>query len=117
MDLRECYKKMQGDYEDVLERLPSEASVAKFLRKFLLDENYQKLQKAISQNDVATVFATTHNLKGMCANLSITALAKSSSRLCEAVRGGTVKEPLMPLMEQVTSDYEMTVQAIQGLDA
>ena len=35
MTIRECYEKMGSDYDAVLERIPSEAIITKFAKKFI----------------------------------------------------------------------------------
>lgn len=106
----------EGDYKDVMGRLPGEALVAKFLKKFVESDVYDKLQQAVEEKDYANVFAHSHNLKGMAANLSITALYKSASTLCDAVRDGVVKGDVDALMADTAAKYEMTLNAIAQLE-
>ncbi|MDE5893170.1 MAG: Hpt domain-containing protein, partial [Acetatifactor sp.] len=58
-----------------------------------------------------------HNLKGVCANLSISKLGSSSSDLCEELRGGKYTDKVEPLMAVVQADYDATVAAIRQLQA
>ena len=44
MTLQECYAALEGDYQEVLGRLYSEALVQKFVGKFLSDKSFQLLQ-------------------------------------------------------------------------
>ena len=115
MNLRECYEKMHGDYDDVCERLPREESVIKFLKRFLDDKNFPELMAAVAEEDYEKIFSTTHNLKGICANLSITRLKESSSELCEAVRHGKPNYDIQSFVDKVAKDYEDTKQAISEL--
>ena len=41
MNLKECYRKLGGDYDEVLTRLYSEDMIRRFLIKFLNDGTYK----------------------------------------------------------------------------
>ena len=41
MDIKECYKEMGADYEDVLRRMGSDSLVERFTLRFLDDKSYQ----------------------------------------------------------------------------
>ena len=43
MNLKECYRKLGGDYDEVLTRLYSEDMIRRFLIKFLNDGTYKLL--------------------------------------------------------------------------
>ena len=47
MTMRECYKAIGGNYEDVLRRLHNEALIQKFTLKFLEDPSYLLLKQAL----------------------------------------------------------------------
>ena len=116
MNLQECYEAFGGDYVGVMNRLPKEASIIKFLRKFAESDEFEKLIEAVKANDLETVFATSHNLKGMSANLSITEFSKSASDVCECVRGGEIMGDLASLVEKASQDYAKTIDAIKQLE-
>lgn len=116
MNLKECYEAMNGDYEDAMARLMREASVAKFLRKFIDSQDYSKMEEAITAKDYKAVFMHSHTLKGVCANLSISALQHSSSDICEAVRNGEPTEDLNALLEIAKKDYDLAISCIKALD-
>jgi len=116
MNLKEVYEAMGGDYDSVMTRLPREASVIKFLKKFVEAEDYSKMIEAADNKDYETLFAVSHTVKGVCANLSITALSNSSSALCESVRGGAPTIDIAPLVEECKKDYAVTVDAISKLE-
>ena len=116
MNVRDVYDYMKADYEDVISRLPREESIAKFLRMFQKNEDYAKMVQGIEAKDYALVFSSSHNLKGMCGNLSLTTLAKSSSEICEATRHGEPEIDLQPLLEQAKFDYELIMEGIDLLD-
>ncbi|MCR5666110.1 MAG: Hpt domain-containing protein [Eubacterium sp.] len=105
MTLQECYEAIGGDYNDVMGRLPKEDLIEKFLKKFAEGEEYRQLQKAIEEKDHKEIFATSHTMKGVCANLGLKALFEVVSQLCESVRNGEPKEDIAPLVEAVKTQY------------
>lgn len=117
MTTRECYELMGADYEDVLGRLMTEKLVKKFLYKFADARDMEELKSSLAAKDYATAFRMAHNLKGVCANLSITRLGASSSELCEELRDGKYTDQVEPLLATVLADYEATLEAIGKLQA
>lgn len=116
MTLKECYTLLEGDYDDVLARLSSEALVKRFLFKFLDDLSYNNLLNSLEAEDYKEAFRAAHTIKGICQNLSFTKLFESSNRLTDALR---VEEKcdVTDLVEQVKKDYEQTSSAIKALKA
>ncbi len=113
MTIETCYQKMGGDYNEVLGRLGSEALVRKFLLKFLEDQSYPLLERAMAGEDWAEAFRAAHMLKGVCQNLAFSRLAVSSSALTEALRGGYSSQA-PALAEDTARDYAVTVEAIRA---
>lgn len=113
MTLQECYAAMGGNYADVLSRLPSERLVQKFVFKFLDDPSYDLLCAAMEAKNYEEAFRAAHTIKGVCQNLSLTLLLKSSSSLSDALRHGWTPEA-EPLALQVKADYLTTTQAIRA---
>ena len=56
MTLQECYAALEGDYQEVLGRLYSEALVQKFVGKFLSDKSFQLLQDTLKAEDYEEAF-------------------------------------------------------------
>lgn len=115
MTLKECYAALGGDYDEAMGRLRSERLVQKFVLKFLHDGSYDLLCRSMEQEDWGEAFRAAHTIKGVCQNLSFTELGKSSSELCEALRGGHTPQA-DPLARQVQEDYQRTAQAIQAFE-
>lgn len=115
MNLIECFKAIEGDYEGVIGRLMTEERVKKFLLMFLKDTSFNTLCTAMDCADYETAFRAAHTLKGTCANLGIAKLQSSASELTEALRGG-VKDSAASLFKQVKNDYEQTINAIKELN-
>lgn len=111
MTLQECYQALDGDFADVSARLPSERLVQKFILKFLDDPSFQLLMASLQSGDVSEAFRASHTLKGVCQNLSLTRLYRSSHALTEALRGGSA-DGCEALARQVAADYRQTVDAI-----
>ena len=113
MNLKECYVMLGGDYDEVLARLYSEDMIRRFLNKFLNDGTYRLLLEQLSLENYLEAFRAAHTLKGICDNLGLSDLCKSSSMLTEALRSGNHPENLPVLKTQVCTDYVEAVSAIQ----
>ena len=117
MNVEQCYEAMHGNYADVMSRLRTDERVAKFLRRVPSDGNYEILCDAMKSGNADEAFRAAHTIKGICLNLSLTALLKSSSALTEALRGKTeIGANIAPLFETLKTDYETTIEAIKNLD-
>ena len=116
MTLKEMYKAFDGDYNDVMGRLPSESLVKKFVVKFLDDKSYQLLTDSLKNGELETAFRAAHTLKGVCQNLSFTRLYESSHAITESLRPGKLQpiDTINQQLETVSKDYETTVSAIRS---
>ena len=118
MNIEECYHRLDGDYSQVLQRIPSGALVKKFLLKFLADGTYEELSDAMEQADRDTAFRASHTLKGVCANLGLERLRASASELTELLRAAqAIPSEAAALMERVREDYRHTVEVIREYEA
>lgn len=113
MTLQECYEKIGGNYDEVLSRLTKKERVEKFMLRFLKDDSYGELCKALEQKKYDEVFRGIHTLKGVALNLGFLNLYEVSDRMTEAVRGGV---PLLDenLFLEVEKAYHQTVEAIKA---
>lgn len=116
MNLKECYAAMGEDYEDIMAHLPRESSVIKFLRKFKDNDEFEKMLDAVEREDYKEIFTTTHNLKGMSANLSLKKLSGITSEICELVRNGEPAEDIGPLVEIAKNEYINVTSAVELLE-
>ncbi|MDE7261875.1 MAG: Hpt domain-containing protein [Oscillospiraceae bacterium] len=116
MTLKECYAALEGDYESVMGRLPSEKFVQKFVLKFANDGSYDLLLRSMEAGNYDEAFRAAHTIKGVCQNLDFTRLYRSSSALSEALRNGLSPEA-PALTEQVKADYQQTIEAIRAYRA
>lgn len=119
MTIEEVYEKINGDYEDVLNRLPKPELVKKFALKFLDDSSFNDLTKALAEDNMENAFRAVHTLKGVCLNLGFKGLYESSQVITEALRpqNETVsKEEVMSLYEKLEKDYLVVINGIKELD-
>lgn len=111
MTLEQMYAAIGGDYKAVMERLPSADFVRRFALKFLQDDSFPNLKKALEAQDAPTAFRAAHTLK----NLGFDALYAPASALTEALRGGTLDgaDSLFPPVEK---EYQRVVAALKELE-
>ena len=116
MTVEKCYELMKGDYKDVLSRLSTDEKIKKFLLKLTGDKSFVQLCNAMEGGDYEEACTAANTLKGLCKNLSITALAYSTSNLTEALRGRNIYgDELDALFKKVKRDYALTMACIQML--
>lgn len=116
MNIRECYDKMGANFDEVLQRLGSESFIQRFAVRFLDDTSFQMIKDGIAANDAELAFRGAHTLKGVCSNLGFTKLYEESARLTEILRGRELVG-YEEALEEVQKQYDITVEAIRGLDA
>lgn len=115
MNTEECYAAMNGNYQEVLERLRSEAFIRKFVKKFPEDRSFTELKEALENGDAEKAFRAAHTLKGVCVNLGFSELYELSSALTEKLRGREL-DGYEPYFEKLSAAYGQTIAAIQQLD-
>lgn len=75
------------DLTSALDRfMNNEALLEKFLAKFPADPNHDRLTAAIAAGDKEGAIIAAHTLKGVCGNLSMTALFELLTRQVAAFR-------------------------------
>ncbi len=116
MTVQECYERIGGDYESVFGRFRKEERIKKFVFRFPGDKSFGTLCTSIESGNTEEAFRAAHTLKGVSQNLSFDRLFKSSHEITEALRAENM-EAVDALLPQVREDYELTVSAIQALQA
>ena len=102
--------------DSALERMMgSEALLERFLTKFLADPNYDRLCRAVAYRDEAAALTAAHTLKGVCGNLSMTALFETLTAQVAEFRAGDWAAAA-GRMPAVTRAYGEAVRAIRGED-
>lgn len=77
------------DVNSALERfMDNEALLERFLAKFPADPNHDRLTAAITAGDKEAALTAAHTMKGVCGNLSMTALFELLTRQVAAFRSG-----------------------------
>jgi len=115
MTTKECFDAMGADYQGVLDRFSSEALVKKFALKFLDDNSFNNLKKALADSNVEEAFRAAHTLKGVCLNLGFDNLYKVSSEITEILRAGELTGT-SEAFDKVEEQYNITINAIKSID-
>lgn len=116
MTLRECYAALGGDYDETLKRLCTEKLVERFALRFLTDESFSALQKAMEEEKYEEAFRAAHTLKGVSLNLGFTNLYTVSDELTEALRGRQ-KPSDDTLLERVGEEYKRTIVLLKEVQS
>lgn len=114
MTVRDCYQALGGSYEDVLSRFRTEDRIKKYIFKFLNDQSFQSLERALAVGGMEDAFRAAHTLKGVVQNLGFDRLAESTHLITEALRAGDSVQATS-LFTQLSMDYNVTISSIQNL--
>lgn len=102
--------------EEVLGRfMGNEALLERMLKKFLSDPTYSKLQDAADTADAEEGLRAAHTLKGLCGNLSLTALVPMFTRQVELFRAGD-PAAAFAMLAQIDPVYQQICAAIRALN-
>lgn len=116
MDLQECYQKMAADYPSVSARFGNDATICRFLMKYLQRHEMENLKTALQEGKYKDAFICAHNMKGYGLNLSLTHLHVSSGILCEALRDGEPKGDINAMLAEVEAAYREMEEAVSQLE-
>ena len=111
MNLKDCYIKFGGDFDEVLGRLRREQTIQKFVYKFLDDKSFRLFEESMGNKDYAEALRAIHTLKGICQNLSFTRLFESSSLVTSALKEYDWNKAL-DIMPQLSKDYYEIIDVI-----
>ena len=98
MTLKECYTRMNGNYEDAKLRLMMDSMVERFMFKFLEDDTMENLRSAVADN------------------LAFTELQAKASALTEQLRPQTAQADAA-LLAEVEKAYALVVDTINAYKA
>lgn len=115
MTVEKLYEKIDGSYESVLRRIPTDKLIVCFAKKFLIDESYDELTKAVKDGDVIASFEASHKLKGIVANLGFTSLFEAVNQLTEHLRAKPQTVDLT-LVDNVSQRYDVVVKGIRDFE-
>ena len=117
MTLEEFYTAIGGNYQETMQRLPSETMIRKFIHKYPSDPSYASLSAALEAQDWPTAFRAAHTLKGVAQNLGFGILYKTAAALTEALRGPAAPADAdWPLWDAVREAQTLTLTSIGALD-
>ena len=116
MNVRECYAQMGENFEDMFSRLPREASIIKYLRRFAENTEFDELIEAVDAGNFQRVFELSHDLKGMSANLSLSKFGAQMSEICEETRGREPEKDLKVLISPAKEEHDKLIASIQQLE-
>ena len=114
MNLKDCYLKFGGDFDEVLGRLRREQTVRKFVFKFLDDKSFSLFEASMVKKDYSEALRAVHTLKGICQNLSFTRLFESSSLVTKALKENDWNQAV-DMMPRLSRDYYELINAIEEL--
>ena len=112
MNLKDCYLKFGGDFDEVLGRLRREQTVRKFVFKFLDDKSFSLFEASMVKKDYSEALRAVHTLKGICQNLSFTRLFESSSLVTNALKENDWNKAV-DMMPKLSKDYYETINVIR----
>lgn len=115
MTIQELYTRIDGSYESVLRRIPSEELIIRFAKMFMGDTSYQELMAAVEIGDIRGGFEASHKLKGLAANMGFTGLYNAASDLTEFLRPGPETIDL-ELVDKVSKNYNIVTKGIKEFD-
>lgn len=112
MNLRDCYTKFGGDYDDVLGRFRREQIVSKFVCKFPDDKSFSLFEESMNNKDYSEALRAVHTLKGICQNLSFDRLFLSSNAVTQALKENDYKKAI-DMKPKLSSDYYEVISAVK----
>ena len=92
MTIRELYDQIGGSYEHAVQIMKKDKMIHKYLLKLSDSGVYENLKAAGERMDPAQLFEAGHAMKGVCANLGLTALSELSAEVCDDFRPGCARK-------------------------
>jgi HPt (histidine-containing phosphotransfer) domain-containing protein len=116
MEISAFYREIGVDVKDVVSRMGlTEKHLKKYLRKFMDNKEYDKLTRAVEENDSYNVEWAAHTLKGVCANLGLNNLLSDFQEIVNSVRSDdTARIP--ELYRKSAEDYNRVIALLEEVD-
>lgn len=116
--LKQKLEENGADVDGTLHRFMGNGALfMKFLLKFKDDQNFVLLRNSLEQKDYEEAFKAAHTLKGVTANLGLTPICDSASKLTELLRGKAPSEveadKVMQEKEALEAAYERFIKVIE----
>lgn len=83
------------------------------VKKFPKDANYANFMSQVKGGNYQEAEQSIHTLKGVASNLSLTKVASVSKNILDILRNNESKNNLNPLINDLQSVYEETVEIIE----
>ena len=112
---RKFYASIGSDYDDTVRRMGGEENVHKFLKMFKDDPSFERLVKALSENDADGSFRAAHTMKGVTINLGFTKLYNASAELTETLRNASSTVGTEKMFERVKTEYSTVMDYLNTL--
>jgi FOG: HPt domain len=77
---------------------------ARLVKMCQASTEFQKFEDAVVAGDPVVAGNVAHAIKGMCGNLSMTALFNASAKLCDSLRSGVWDEELLATYRSAVSE-------------
>ncbi len=117
MTIQELYAKIGGNYEQAVKVMRMDKLIDRYVRKFPASGTCEKLVEAGQSMDPVALFESAHALKGVCANLGLTAIAAAAEEITEEFRPGAVRKMTDDEVKRKIAEigvlYQNTVKGIQ----
>ncbi len=114
MGYSQMFEELGGDYQKLLGRLKNDAMIETFLKIFMKDQEFCKLEMAMQEQRDQDAFSAAHALKGVSANMEFGNLYRASSDLTELLRHGR-KPGALEKFTVVKQEYENVINTIQRI--
>lgn len=116
MELSEFYSEIGVDSQAVVRRLGlTEKHLKKYLRKFLVNPEFEKLSRAVAEKDYYNVELAAHTIKGVASNLGLNILFDDFQKIVNCVRTEKTEE-VPELFEAASADYERIIELLAQVD-
>lgn len=87
---------------------------SRLLDTFVKDTNWDKLNAALAENNLADAANCAHAIKGMCANLSMKALSARAADLEAALKAGKTDDVLLAAVGEAREQTLVAVEAAKA---
>lgn len=91
-----------------------DALYLRLLRKFSGDRDFGLFMDALREGDMELAQRASHSLKGVCGNLGLTNLYKTSTKINDELKTG--KWPDSALIQALEREYQLVQGTIAGLE-
>ncbi len=107
MNIRECYRMLDADYDEVRARLIKEDRIEKYLNIFLTGEYLEIIVRCIDEKNWREAFRAAHSLKGVSLTLGFQNLHAVCDSLCDRLRDCVIPDgDISGLVQALGTEYD-----------